>query len=142
MFSFVYIILLMYLGVVLGTLMKFNENGVRFSISAYLVIPFLPLVLLVLHLVILGGYLKNKKLVSLQVFFFPVINYPVMLGEFIEMLLERKAQKMVIQEMISKKKSRKNHKVSYIHVSNSRQGVDWEDALSLLKSKMEFHYGA
>ncbi|KGP80095.1 MULTISPECIES: hypothetical protein [unclassified Paenibacillus] len=142
MFSFVYILFLVYFGIVLGTLMKFKENNIRLGASSYFVIPLIPFVLLGFHMRVIIQYLKHGESVSLRILLFPIFNYPMLVGVFIEMLLERKAQQIVLQEKMSKKKRRKSKKVSYIHVINrGRVGVDWDDAISLLKSKM-FHTGA
>lgn len=142
MWGYGYIFVLIYVGLVLGTCLKFKENGVRVDRKSYYMFAFLPIITLYLHGILIAKYIKEKRRISLDTLFFPVTHFPLIIGVFIEILLEKQAQKVANKSRAIDKTRRPNKKVQSINTARKSVGFDLriiKDAVSLYKNKLVSH---
>ncbi|MEN7436330.1 hypothetical protein AAGV27_14360 [Bacillus velezensis] len=102
----VFIIVIVYVALVKGTHEKFRQNKLQIKISKALIFP---AVIFFLHLKALMRYAKTRNKKMIKVILKRMLNYPLFLGEFIEVLLEKEAHNLSLQHK-SKTISNKNLK--------------------------------
>ncbi|MFK4007008.1 hypothetical protein [Bacillus safensis] len=110
MYFVCFALLSFYLALILGTREKFKQNNIILSnLKGVIILPGLILFLHLVHLIknIFEGNWKLAKVISKR-----IINYPIYLGELIEIILEREAYRVSIQseKIVSYKKRKKAKK--------------------------------
>ncbi|AQZ45577.1 hypothetical protein [Paenibacillus larvae] len=114
MLVFAYISFLIYGGLVLGTYLKFMENGVRIARRSFLPVLLLPFIIICLHTISVIRYMREERTFVLRLVVFPITNFPLIVGLFIELLLEKQAQVVASKKSINKthRASKKNRSIN------------------------------
>lgn len=84
-----------YLSLVIGSAIKFADNGIQLTFVSKILLLFLPLILFSLHVkMAIENIHKNNKMAA-EIILMATLRYPLALGLLIEVMLERSAQKAV-----------------------------------------------
>lgn len=107
MYFVCFILLSFYVALIFGTKEKFKQNNIILAnIKGVIILPGLLLFLNVVYVVksVLEGNWKLAKEISKR-----IVNYPLYLGELIELILEKEAYRVSIQneKIVSYKKRKK-----------------------------------
>lgn len=105
-----FVLLSFYVALILGTKEKFKQNNIILAnIKGVIILPGLLLFLNVVYVVksVLEGNWKLAKEISKR-----IVNYPLYLGELIEIILEKEAYRVSMQseKIVSYKKRKKAKK--------------------------------
>lgn len=134
-----YVVFLIYVGIVLGTYFKFHDNGLHFAGRSYIFLIFLPFILVLIHIAVIFRFVREERKLSLLLLLFPVIKLPIIIGVFIELLLEKQAQAVANRSRAISKTRRISKKI--LSINNTRGEVEFDfgiirDAASLFKNKL------
>jgi cytochrome c biogenesis factor len=133
-----FVVTLSYVGIVLGTYLKFNDNGLRFAGRSYWILLFLPFILSFIHIFVLFRFVRENKRLPIKLLFLPITKLPILIGVFIELILEKQAQIVASRSKVIRKTRRASKKISSINRAKEEVDFDFgiiKDAASLFKSK-------
>lgn len=130
--------LTLYSGIVWGTYLKFNNNGIDFNFKHKLYLILLPTLLFFIYLQASIRLIKKDKRMAASVLSSVFIKYPIIVGCFIEVSLESIAEYVVYND--SKLLKVENYvegeltKVSF----NIQEVVEYFEYSSLYKASYDF----
>lgn len=139
MLMFVHIALMIYIGLVAGIHLKFTENGLRVTKHSFILVSMLPFIIIGLHGAALVKFAIERRAVRFRQLFFPALKFPLIVGVFIELLLEKQAQAVAAKSRTLDKTKRVNKKIRNINSVRRTVEFDFEiikDATSLYKKKL------
>lgn len=139
MLMFVHIALLIYMGLVAGIHLKFMENGLRITGRSFLLVSMLPFIIIGFHAAVIAKYAKEQHVIRFKQLVFPALKFPLIVGVFIELLLEKQAQAVAAKSRSIDKTKRANKKIR--NINSARKTVEFDfkiikDATSLYKKKL------
>lgn len=88
----VFVFFMIYSAIVRATYLKFKNNGITFNFIYKLLITLLPLVFFFIYVRVAIKFFPQNKKKFLQIFTIGFLKYPVILGSFIEIILESAAE--------------------------------------------------
>jgi hypothetical protein len=136
---FVHIALLVYVGLVVGIYLKFLDSGVKVRRRSLFFVSALPFIIAYLHGGVMIKCIKERRSVRLKQVFFPALEFPLLIGVFIELFLEKQAQAVAARSRSIDKTRRANKKIRSIN--SARKSVEFDfniirDATNLYKKKL------
>lgn len=111
-----------YLSLVIGTVKKFETNGIDFSFFAKILSFLLPGAILIFHLKMAVDNLRNDKHISLELIKMGTLNYPVAVGVLVEVALEQFAHRTVFGNSLNHIK-KTPIKINAVTVTKQRSSV-------------------
>lgn len=118
--AFTSILVMVYLGLVIGTYEKYTANRIKFTTNSKFIIPLLPIRIIFAHIRWSMKYFrKNDKNMAFIILKMGTIKYPLALGLIIELQLEQIAYEYAtsirpkkVGKKLARIRERKNHPVT------------------------------
>lgn len=125
------ILFVIYFSIVYASHAKFNNKGLRLDLKHKTLLIFLPLFIVFLHVRAANKVFKTDKKKAYRIIRVSIINYPIMLGSFIELLKENMAECDVFgsSRLVSFKKTKKK-----TEAKKSTTIINLKDIVSYMKN--------
>lgn len=131
--------LVLYTGIVWASYLKFKYNGISLDMKYKLLLFILPVFILFMHSKLAIRIFKEDKKRSRKIFLIAFTKYPILVGNFIEVILESMAECDVYGDSrLLKKRKTKNKVSSRVMGTIGSMMINFEEIVNIFKREAAY----